>query len=623
MAKFLATYLVVTGIGAFLALAMPWLVVIGFFLLIIPGLLLSFSPTAFLWGCVFAASWWLCRSAMGEWVAVVPALAITAAVLIAIPAPSRQAGQTIFQASLLPEVTPEAPLTPAGDIRLDLITPKWDKSSRDDRGRVDAIGCDNLCLALLFTPGVTSVTVNRTRDYSAEEHRDGGGALIEGARTFRLRPSGECGERALPFEPDDVMDPFSRTLEEKRRVASEWNLRLATDLCIVADPPLTRFDMRIREGRYVLPEGAERLPSNWSLAHGPAQVSYTEVTDGDGAVLLRRLISKVAVPARVLHIAPSGGIENFRFHWGRETLSNAARYAEFSLVEMLAEQTVLGAGTASQDLVPRIRAQLKEALANPARPAEDPVFATLETYFDGIKDEPLGEEDLALVTALVLDDRLIRYRGFWLLEKLPADQHRQIGAAIVLRMLATKDARALRRTPFSQFLASSPQGAFASLSEDEQVLLGAPDRRIAAKGLVARLSDRGGAAVPMLLDILRHHAAGWKQARENGRTSPERSSIVEGHSDMVSGARIALCRLGPEAAGALAPVEAMIADGTIPPFLLEGHGGTDWNLTLLRLGKPMDEIRKPDRLSGSEENYRRNMQDRLRRFDSERSCGRV
>ena len=54
MPKFLKPYLIITGVMSFLALAMPDLVLIGFFMLIIPGLILSLAPTAFLWGCAAA-----------------------------------------------------------------------------------------------------------------------------------------------------------------------------------------------------------------------------------------------------------------------------------------------------------------------------------------------------------------------------------------------------------------------------------------------------------------------------------------------------------------------------------------------------------------------------------------
>jgi hypothetical protein len=49
----LKTYLIITGIGAFVALTMPWLVIIGSFL-IVPGIILASMPTAFMYGVAFA-----------------------------------------------------------------------------------------------------------------------------------------------------------------------------------------------------------------------------------------------------------------------------------------------------------------------------------------------------------------------------------------------------------------------------------------------------------------------------------------------------------------------------------------------------------------------------------------
>lgn len=38
---------------------MPWLVIIGFFLLVIPGVILLLMPSAFLYGLIFGAVRWL------------------------------------------------------------------------------------------------------------------------------------------------------------------------------------------------------------------------------------------------------------------------------------------------------------------------------------------------------------------------------------------------------------------------------------------------------------------------------------------------------------------------------------------------------------------------------------
>ncbi|HEX8669978.1 MAG TPA: hypothetical protein VF727_16560 [Allosphingosinicella sp.] len=623
MQRFLTIYLAVTGIGAFLALLMPGLVVLGFFLLIVPGLLLSLAPTAFLWGAIFAVVWWLCRSAMADLPAALAALAVTAAILFAIPWPSRVAGQRLLAASVVPDVTPAAALKPAGNVRLDLGGPRWDNKNPPVSGAVRAFACDNLCLALLFEPGVTSVTVNDSGPFAPEQHRGGGGAFATGAQTYRLMPKDQCAGREIVPDIEGRVGLFGGTLEEMRAVDAEWKLKLATEYCVVREPPIRAFDFFIREGRFHEPADGPRSAGEWSLQRSAAEISYVEIRSGSGTVLLRRLVSRVSVLARPFSITPEGGIENFRFGWSRKRLSNAKRYAEVDLLELLKAHSTLGRARPAADLVPQIRKRLQQALADPAVPGSDPSFGTLEVYFAGIGAGRLDAEDMALVKALVLDERLASYPGLHHLNTLPPDQHREIGATIVRRILATRDVQALIRSRLGTYLGQSPEGALAALSSEERRLLESPERRVAAADLVARLADGGAATTPLLLDILRHHGAALAAALASRERDTDRSQRIHTHAPMLNAARIAFCRLGPAAAPALPAIEAMIADGTIPAYSVRGHEGTAWNLMMMRLGKPVETIRKPESLSGSEANYRRNMAGRLSRFDPERSCGRV
>lgn len=622
MQKILATYLLVTGIGALLALAVPGLVILGFFLLIIPGLLLSLAPTAFLWGCIFAVSWWLFRTVLSDVAAIFPALAVTAGLLFAMPWPYQQAGQRLLDASILPDITPSAPIALKGDIRIDLANPRWDNQNPPVSGYVRAFACDNLCLALLFTPGVRSVTVNDSGPFTAEQHREGAGGFSTSARTYRLVPRAQCGDRAIKLDLEGRTGLFGKDLEENRAIQADWNLRLSTEYCVVAAPPIAAFDMTIREGRYQYPEKEEKRLGGWALGGSRPDVNYVEIRTRSDEVLLRRLISRVRVLAPPLSIWPSGGLDNFRFGWGRKELSNAKRYAEVDLLKLLEAHSVVAGRSPAADLLPQMRKRLQQAMADPALPPADPAFALIEAYFAGIAKGQPGEEDLALVTALIADGRITQYRGLYHLSKLPAAQHRQISAAIVRRLLAAPDALALKNSGFSEFLAKSPDGAFASLSEDERRLLAAADRRIAAGGLIVRLSDRGAEAVPLLTEIARHHGDALKEALASKENATDRSARIHANSSALEAARIGFCRLGPAAAAALPDLEAMIASGTVPPYSLNGHGGTDWNLTLVRLGKPLDTIRKPESMSGTEAQHRRNLQGRLDRFDPDRSCGR-
>src|SRR5687767_8802022 len=107
MSKILSVYLTVTGIGAFIALAKPSLVVLGFFLLILPGLILSLMPTAFMYGVIFAAGWLAARMVLGE--GIIPVLAglgTLVVVVAAAPKPTRAADLATYRASILADVIP-------------------------------------------------------------------------------------------------------------------------------------------------------------------------------------------------------------------------------------------------------------------------------------------------------------------------------------------------------------------------------------------------------------------------------------------------------------------------------------------------------------------------------------
>jgi hypothetical protein len=619
MPKALKRYLLVTGLGAFIALAMPDLVVLGYFLLI-PGLLLSLAPTAFLWGCFFALALSLVRRVLPGGLAVLAGLAITAVLLVAIPRPSLQAGEKLFETSLLPNVSPAEPLRPSGDVRLD-IAPRHDNQNPPVKGSVRAFSCENLCMALLFTPGVKSVTVNDAGAFTAEQHRAGSGGFAAGARTYRLVRKAECGGREIKPDLEGRVGLFGKTLEENRAIDAEWNLKLSSEYCVVAEPPISTWSLMLRQGQYSYPDTKKTPAGPWSLARRRAQINYVEIRDGQGGVTLRRLITRVSVLAQPFSISPFGGIENFHFGWSRRTLTNAEPYAEADLIAILKAHSTLAEAAPSSDLLPQIRRRLQQAVADPALPPSDPAFSTLQTYFAAIAAKRLGEADVALVRSLILDERITSYPGLYHLNKVAAGQHRAIRAAIVRRVLTTSNVPGLVKGNVGNVLAESPKGAFSTLSSDEQRLLASPERRVAAAGLVARLSDAGADAVPMLIDILSDHGGALNAALAFNGNDTERSARIHTHSAMIDAARIAFCRLGDVAAPALPQIEALISRGVIADYSLRGNGGSDWNVVLVRLGKDLETIRKPQNLSGSDASHRRYLEERLRRFDPDRSCG--
>lgn len=617
MKKFLVTYLLVTGVAAALVLAIPSLVIIGFFLLIIPGLLLGLSPTAFLWGLCFAIIWWLARTFVRSSIAAVIALVATAAVVTGATSSERLAGQQVLAASILPDVVTSARIAPRGDIRIDIPDPRVDNSRAARAEGRWPLSCDNLCIALLFTPGVTSVTMNDSSKFSVADHRGGTGPLAEGARTYRLRSKSECS--AEPNTPDleGRVGLFGKSLADNQAIADDWKLRLATDVCLASGPPLARYDLMLRSGRYVFPEKAGNPRYG---ERGEANVNYTEIRNGSGKVLIRRFVSKVPVLARVLYAEPTGSLSNFHWHWGEAMLSSAGRYAEVDFTKTIGEQTTLGRQSAPADLLPRIRQRLRNALSDPSLGGDDLSFATMETWFTQVSADRLSDEDLKLAVDLIADDRLIKYPGLWTFKEIPADQQRWIADAIVRRILTTKGPLELRSTYFSDYLAKMPEGTYGTLSPDEVRLLANPERRIVAAGLIERLSDAGPTYLPLILDIMRVHGVAYQAGRENQDLQDRRG--VEGQSAALDASRVALCRLGSDAAPALSQVEQMIATGIVPSSKATGFDGMEWNITLARLGKPIDTLMKPKDMSGTDESHRANIRRRLANFDPKRDCSR-
>ena len=620
MRALLTTYLIVTGVAAFIALAIPGLVVIGMFL-IIPGLILGFAPTAFLWGCIFAIAWWGAQAVLGDTVqAIVAAGVLAAAVLVLIPMPSRAAGQLAQRMAVRADVTSSAPIAMKGDIRIDRPRPRWDNLNTRDRAGLRGFSCDNLCVALLFTPGVKSVTINNSYRLSDSEKRAGTGGFDPEARTFRLVPKSECQGPGLLPDLVGANGLFRDGIERGRALNAEWNLRLATDVCLVGSAPIAHHDLLIREGN-IGGNGPRR--SDWGFGFTGPAVEFVEIRDSAGTVLLRRWKCSVSVLSRVLFVNMMGGIENFRFGWGRTTITNKKAWDAINLLRELEAHTTTVGKIQNADLLPALRQQLSKALDDPSLTTDSPAFQLLPAYFDALGN-PLPADDVDLVTRLAADDRIGSYNGIYKLGKLSTDQQAPIRDAFVKRAMTTAEPARLSRSGANIFIEKMAPGSFATLTADERRLLADPSKLWSLHGLAGRLHEGGAANVPLLLTLLRDHARVRQQNVEAARAGRigtyERQTENEGHSAVISGVRSALCRMGPAGASALAPLEAMLADGTIDRNQLWGFGGSDWNLTLARLGKPIDQLKKPDSMSGTDESHRQSIRRKLERFNPDRHC---
>ncbi len=163
MLYFLKLYLIVTGVGAALVMLFPTLVVVGLILFIVPGLILSLMPAAFMWGVAFAILWLPLQYFTGPWIA--SAITIPAVVIFFwfVATPGHKQGLARLAAVDLPDVLPQThPIALRGHVRIDVQLAKLNRSG-SGRNVESRIRCDGLCTAVLFTPGVESVTLSSWR----------------------------------------------------------------------------------------------------------------------------------------------------------------------------------------------------------------------------------------------------------------------------------------------------------------------------------------------------------------------------------------------------------------------------------------------------------------------------
>ena len=98
ISKFLVTALIVTGVITVAVFAMPDLITLGLFLLILPGVLLAFTPTVFLYLMAFSLPWFL-LSQRGIAVSALGGLATVAWVGFGLPSILNQrTSQRLFEA---------------------------------------------------------------------------------------------------------------------------------------------------------------------------------------------------------------------------------------------------------------------------------------------------------------------------------------------------------------------------------------------------------------------------------------------------------------------------------------------------------------------------------------------
>jgi hypothetical protein len=570
--------LVVTGVLAGLAIAAPDLVVLGYVLLIVPGLTLTIAPTVF----VYLALTAIIRRPLpiaSPMEATAVAFVISLLLGWAVMQPFRLSAIAAYRAAEQADVLPNQPLELDGHVRFE----------RPDQRSVPV--CDYLCLTLLDSPGVQSVTtVTAGRGKRAEPPPIAAYALVSAKTDPALgmfpREPGQIVRKYPPLAKATRGQDFFTAIKS---VEASWAMRLAGP-------------ERLREVDPVEAEAADWIirvenPSN----RRTSTLRRITILDANGTVHFRQSFRQQAVPARMFYVGfhanISGGPVSASFHVGRQIMQTGERSLE--LESTLLQAIKFPVPRCDAEAVTLLRDEVVQALDDPAAST---VRLDLARRYLGLLYFDAKAPDHPLIARIVADDRVKdvdeQLKNIFSKNKTPAAMR----DAFVDRIGMHHTSASLRHY-LAEHLASLPAGTFADPDPKYLAIWNSPDIYQQAAPLIATLADLGpDRAIPKLDEML-DTAIGlphWRDRRS-----------------MIAGIRAAFVRLGPQASAAVPRIRELFLRRPSP--IMNNAGDADqWRFTLARMGVAIDDLPVfPSESPQSVEKNQRRVADQLRRYQLE------
>jgi len=327
LSRLFAATLLLLAILAFIAIMWPISVLVGLFLLFIPGIILIIAPTLFLWASLFCAPWFatrvFLRAHRSEGLATLPAVGIPAALGIAtflivswdIVAPSRSLAEARLEAYALPNVTPKSRIKLHGNVRLDFDKGVWATADLAKINGREVYACDANCIWLLSDGGADSVTVNANPNrMEFAQVKRANLPLSPAAMTYQLRPKGMCDGDIPDMEFRAAPYWFRRQAQ-----ASTWQSKVRNQSCIQAIPIQRSHDFLLRAGDLYVRGDSDADP--WTRTPSGMDAEFSEIRNADGKILMRdyRLSTKALMWPIAIDYEP---IFDRRHGWVRQNYPN-------------------------------------------------------------------------------------------------------------------------------------------------------------------------------------------------------------------------------------------------------------------------------------------------------------
>lgn len=568
----------ITGILTALAMTYPRLVAMGYFFLIVPGLILTIIPTVF----VYLAG----TAALSRFVPVesrAAANAVSFVIMLAlgwgVMQPFRVAALNDYEASIEPDVALNAPIQLHGRVLIE--SPDAFEEPR----------CDHVCLAVLDSPRVDSVTV-ATGGRKEKRPRKAVAYQLQSAMI-------DASPGLFPYEPGRIVyehRPLVKAVKSRplakaaAAIEAKWALRLAgTERLRSADPVGTdAADWVIR---------IDDLNQK-----AKTKLHRITISDASGTVRFRKTYRSQAIPAPMFYFgfeAFSGGgpISGASFHVGREIRASGS-------ISLHPESELLiatGFPMPQPDLaiVKRLRAATDAALNDPN--ASDARLDLARRYL-GLFFFNMNEKDHELIAKVVADERVRnvdeQLMNVFSKKKTPVAMKDAYAERITMDHTSSK----LRRW-LAESLVALPPEAFANPSPTHLKIWSSPELYKDAGPFFARTADLGAAkALPILRTALEEAIA--------IRAWTERRSLIDG-------IREAFVELGLSASEA-APELCELFLRRPSPLMSNAGDADDWRFALARMGMDVEDLPFfPTQSTDMAERISEKIAKRLQRYEQE------
>lgn len=474
MAHFLRLGLLVSGVLSAVVLAAPSLVMLGLFLLILPGLVLGAMPSVFFYLCLFSVVWFSLERRGG---AVASVLAGGGVLLFGLGLPM-----------LLNPIT-DARLVEAASRNLRAqgkVGPvKW-IALEFPKGSYHQTDCDELCLMLLYNHAAEGVLMRSTEGKPAVAYR-----IV----------TGRCAvsEKILKSLERSWGSSWSPSLS-REKVSQAVRMRIAGEECLEevlgfgGSPELTV--------RWV-EDTVGVKPGNWSLLPGEVARKGVEVLRGD-TVLGRETMSRASRIALPLFLEPyGGGLDFVGWRWSRKL--DAADESKLDRLAMLKRLTGFELDVPRGMDESLIRKSLDRALEDASGPGG--AFALLGDYSGLLQREGMESGDTERFVKLVSDDRvkefhLIEWRAFGK-QGVPG----RVRDALLKRIGRLAEAGDLKTLgEATEAAARLPKGSYRGEVPELYALLRQAKGRELFRSLIPRLSEQGSAGAAQMVSIVEE---GW------------------------------------------------------------------------------------------------------------------